>query len=96
MGQNATSTKHVRSYLVNQSLYSSGSVNIEGDVDKSWQNLCNDSLKNLWVCCFDYLLAKIVTELICHDISEDGHHAMHQAGVEGPINLLGTTFIYWV
>ena len=94
VGQHATSAEHVRSYLVNQSLYSSGSVDIEGDVHKSWQNLCHHSLKNLRVCCFDYLLAEIVTELIGHDISEDWHHAMHETGVEGPINLLcGTSFI---
>lgn len=96
MCKHATSTKHVRSYFINQSLNSSGSVDIEGDVHKSRQNLCHNSLKNLWVCCFDYLLAEIVTELICHDIGEDRHHAMHQAGVECPINLYCTSFIDWV
>ena len=96
MSQHTTSTKHVRSYLVNQSLYGSGSVDIEGDVHKSWQNLCHHSLKNLRVCCFDYLLAEIVTKLVRHDIGEDGHHAMHEAGVECPINLYSTSFINWV
>ena len=96
MSKHSTSTKHVCGYLVNQSLNSSGSVNIQGDVHKSWQNLSHHSLQDLWVCCLDYLLAEIVTELICHDIGEDGHYAMHEALVEGPINLHSTSFIYWV
>ena len=96
MSKHTTSTKYVRSNFINHSLNSSGSMDVDGDVHKSWENLHHQSLKNLRVCCFDYLLAEIVTKLICHNIGEDRHHAMHQTGVEYSIDLHCAGFIDWV
>ena len=84
-------------HLINQCLHSSGPVDVQGDIYQPWQDLGHHDLQNLRVRSFDYLLAEIVTELVRHDISEDWHHAMHEAGVEYSIDLRSCTcFINWV
>ena len=64
-------------------------MHIHRDVNKAWLDYVSDKFKFLKVGDFEYLLTKVVAELIYHQISEKGGDSLHQGSFEVAIDALG-------
>lgn len=91
----------VSCYLINQSLNSSSSVDVQRDVNQPRQNLVDHDLQHLWISSFDNLLAKIVSKLISHDLGKNWQHKVYEACVKDAILAVSgmaiiTSFVSWL
>ena len=77
--------ENIRGQLVNESLNCSCSMDVQRDINDVIEDLVYNQLQDVLICYLDELLAKIVSELIYHDVSDNWKHEFNQILIKNVI-----------
>lgn len=77
--------KYIRGQLVDECLNCSCSMDVQRDIDDVVKDLVHNKLQDILICYLDELLAKVVSELIDHDVSDNWKHELNQILIKNVI-----------